>query len=160
MERWTIENPKKDISAEQFVDLTRNFKEAVEKSFGADFKLSIKAYSSLKLSPVYDEGLMNICCDAFNEDNMICETDSPEKIAAMWDQAKHIEIILKPRSDSEKLKAAFVHAEFKGDTPKQALFYVQPKKEGVKDAMLAKHENKPDTIPAYLSQVITRFSGI
>ena len=128
MNRLSVSNLVLPLSFAQFTAAVSAFKALVEKSFGCDCDVDIRAMSGLKWTSnfMHDEGTMNF----MDEQNRKLTFRSTDSAAALgkgdFDKARYIEVIIRPRNESEGPKYAFAHLECKGSRKRQLTYYVQP----------------------------------
>jgi len=138
MTRWSLSNEDAPISHAEFVQLAASFRRAAEEGFGAPCALSIKTLKSPKAFTVYDNPEIQKVLDQHNSDNTLFETDDLSRLTEeKWNEARHLELVIRPAATEQpRLPGAFAHAEFKGDRPHQATFYIQPGGEAVRRALI------------------------
>ena len=142
-ERWSIGNWVQPLSHEQFQTLTAQFKAAVEKSFGTDCNLQINAMTEPKSSITTIDDDLQSWLDQKNEANTFFKTSSLSSITpAVWEKARYVEVIVRPADENKAPSSAFGHAEFKGNLPTQATFYLQPEHSDVQQSMIRQNRLK------------------
>jgi len=60
----------------------------------------------------------------------------------VWTKSGYVEVNVSPVDRSKAPDYAFGHAEFKGERPRQATFYIQPNGDDVRQAMVSSAKGK------------------
>jgi hypothetical protein len=126
--RLSIGNRFSAISFSQFQALVADFKELTENSFGAPCSLQISAMNQTKLTTTHwpDEHVISHMNEV-NESATFFKTDDPLLVTSdIFDAAAYLDVVFRPAEWGTTPDFAFAHAEFKGNYPRRATFYIQP----------------------------------
>ena len=137
MTRWSISNRFLPISYEEFTSLSERFKQAAEASFGTECKMQVKAMTAPKVYTTFCDDEIQSGLDEINAARTLSLPESDRLSEKDWDRARYVELVINPVNPELAPSFAFAHAEFKGVTPRQATFYIQPDGEEVKDTMIS-----------------------
>lgn len=143
MTRWSLKNIFQAVSHQQFQDYTAQLRDAAEQSFGTACALDIKIMRDTKVYTTYWDETLQDSLNHINDANTILRTDNPAAITPqLWDKAGYVEITVNPIDADKAPSSAFAHAEFKGNEPRQACFYIQPNGEDAKASMLKQNRTR------------------
>lgn len=120
-EYWNLAN-KNDapMTYKQFLALSFGFKDIAEHEFSTPCDVTVRLMNSTKANDNFDMG-----CDykTINEEKVTLETNHLSDISeTLWADARYVDVTVQPK---DKNKEGFALAEFKGDLPMAASFYVQ-----------------------------------
>lgn len=137
MTRWSLKNIFQAVSHQQFQNYTTQLRDAAEKSFGTPCQMDIRIMNDTKVYTTYcDDGLQE-SMDAINDAHTLLRTDDVANVSeSLWNNARYVEVTVNPVNPAAAPAYAFAHAEFKGNEPRQATFYIQPDGEDAKAAMI------------------------
>jgi len=142
MARWSLRNRFRSISHEQFCDITRNFKDAAEKSFGTECELNIELLSApLAYTTFFDEDLMDMMAE-INKANTSAKTASLDDILPkQFNKAVTACVRVNPIDKDAAPASAFGTIKFKGNLRRTATFYLQQGRDDdtAQDEVLAKY---------------------
>ena len=144
MSRWSIGNLVMDVSREQFIDLTMQFRTAAEHSFGAPCRLEIRAMDAVKivLPFKHDDGIERRVAE-YNNAHTFFQADDPVKLSRdVWGKAAYVEVCVTPAEGAPAPAGAWGHAEFKGYWPQQAAFNLEPESEDAAAEMIMQNSGK------------------
>jgi hypothetical protein len=147
-QRWGIRNRIMPVSHKQFVDLVSQFKQTAESFFGTSCVLEIRAmdrprvFSTFMLPDDIQEDF-----ERRNDSHTFLKTSSLTALTSeIWKNARYVDVTVRPEDQAKAPDYAFGHAEFKGQYPRQATFYIQAggktENEGPKDAFVANQRGK------------------
>lgn len=143
MSRWSISNLFRAVTHKQFVDYTTQFQQAAEKSFNTECFLEIRALTRPKVYTTFWDEDMQRNLNATNDRNTILKTQNLTDIThEIWNKAGYIEVTVRPNDEEKAPRYAFGHAEFKGNRPRQATFYIQPDGEDAEQSVLSQTSAK------------------
>ena len=124
MNRFSLSNSVLSISHRQFIKLTSEFKRAATKVFGQECVMEVRVMNTMKLTSHFDDGFGQ-ATDDYNKANTAVFADDAAKISRdAWKRAVYVEAIISPLNQASA-PSGFAHAEFKGETRRQATFYIQ-----------------------------------
>ena len=137
MTRWSLSNIFMPISHGQFLDYVEQFQRAAQNSFDTKCELEIRALTAPKVYTTFMDDRIQENLDDINDQNTIIKTTKLSDITKeIWDKSGYVEVTVKPTDPDHAPSYAFGHAEFKGERPRQATFYLQPDGKDAKDFML------------------------
>lgn len=143
MTRWSLRNVLMPVSHQEFVTYIKQFKQAAEQSFDTECKLEITALAAPKAYTTFWDNALQSEINSINEENTILKTDALSDItSSLWATAKYVEVLINPVDKTKAPRAALAHAEFKGEKPRQAKFYIQPNGEDAREQMLSQQSGK------------------
>ncbi len=143
MTRWSLKNIFRPVTHGQFVDYTNQFKQAAENSFGTECSIQIRALTQPKAYTTFWDDDIQSGLDAINEQNTILRTENLSDVTSeVWAKAGYVEVNVRPVDCDKAPDHAFGHAEFKGEKPRQATFYIQPNGDDAREAMVSSAKGK------------------
>jgi hypothetical protein len=141
--RWSISNLLISVSHGEFVSMTTQFQTAAEVAFGTTCALDIKLMSASRRYTTFANDRIQGNLDDINKGNTWLTTSSLAEITrGLWKRARYVQAIVRPVDESAAPRFAFGCAEFKGERPRQATFYIQPDGESARAAMIRKYPRK------------------
>ena len=143
MSRWSLKNIFKQVTHTQFIDYTNKFKQAAEYSFGTECSLRIRALTQPKACTTFKDKDILGDVDFLNKKNTISDTNNLNEVTSeLWAKARYVEVIIRPKDQEKAPEYAFGHAEFKGEKPRQATFYIHPNGQAARESLVSAAKRK------------------
>lgn len=127
MSRFALSNRFFKISHRDFFSLATAFKTAAEKSFGTPCHVKVTGLSTPKVYTTFADDDLQSSVDLFNQSRTIFVASEIHQVSkSLFDQSAYLCLHVNPVDPAQASNpSAFGYAEFKGNAPYQAAFYIQ-----------------------------------
>lgn len=124
--RLSLANKFFRISHPQFISIAQDFRIASEWAFGTGSIFRIHVYDNPKTETAFCDDAIRAKLDFENDKKYSGTYDLDGITPEVWAKAGYVEVILKPDNKEKAPSYAFSLAEFLGNRPRHATFYIQP----------------------------------